>query len=60
MKSRKETGSGTPYRIVVVSRRGGPVTTTSGLPLVTSADRRARSANRTIDTLIVPGGHRHS
>jgi transcriptional regulator GlxA family with amidase domain len=46
---------GAPYRVVVVSRRGGAVTTTSGLALVTrpiaSAIGRAR-----IDTLIIPGG----
>lgn len=51
----QETGSGTPYRIVVVSRRGGPVTTTSGLPLVTSPIARAIGKSQ-IDTLIVPGG----
>ncbi len=42
----QETGGGAPYRMVVVSRRGGPVTTTSGLPLVTPADVHGRSANR--------------
>jgi transcriptional regulator GlxA family with amidase domain len=50
----KET-RGAPYRIVVVSRRGGPVTTTSGLPLLTQPIARATAKAR-IDTLIVPGG----
>jgi transcriptional regulator GlxA family with amidase domain len=50
----KERG-GTPYRIVVVSRRGGPVTTTSGLPLVTRPLARTLGKAR-IDTLIIPGG----
>jgi transcriptional regulator GlxA family with amidase domain len=43
------------YRIVVASRRGGPVSTSSGLPLLAhplaGAVRRAA-----VDTLIVPGG----
>ena len=49
----QETGGGAPYRMVVVSRRGGPVTTTSGLPLVTQPMARAigkspdRHADRT-------------
>jgi transcriptional regulator GlxA family with amidase domain len=44
-----------PYRVVVVSRRGGPIRTTSGLPLLT---RRLAGATDTagIDTLIIPGG----
>ena len=50
----QETG-GAPYRMVVVSRRGGPVTTTSGLPLVTQPMARAIGKSQ-IDTLIVPGG----
>jgi transcriptional regulator GlxA family with amidase domain len=47
--------SGAPYRIVVTSRRGGPVSSSAGLPLLTqpvaAATRRAA-----IDTLIIPGG----
>ncbi len=46
---------GAPYRVVVVSRRGGPVTTTSGLPLVTRPLARTLGKAR-IDTLIIPGG----
>lgn len=48
-------GGGAPYRIVVVSRAGGAVCTSAGLPLVTrpigSAGGKAQ-----IDTLVVPGG----
>jgi transcriptional regulator GlxA family with amidase domain len=43
-----------PYRIDVVSPRGGVVTTSSGLPIVTQSVARQRSA--AIDTLIVVGG----
>lgn len=50
----KEMGA-IPYRIVVVSRRGGQVTTTSGLPLITRPLARALGKAR-IDTLIIPGG----
>jgi transcriptional regulator GlxA family with amidase domain len=46
---------GAPYRVVVVSRRGGQVTTTSGLPLVTRPLARTLGKAR-IDTLIIPGG----
>ena len=46
---------GARYRVVVVSRRGGPVTTTSGLSLVTEPIGRPVGKTR-IDTLIVPGG----
>ena len=46
---------GVPYRVVVLSRRGGPVTTTSGLPLVTRPLARTLGKAR-IDTLIIPGG----
>ena len=50
----KEAGR-TPYRIVVASRRGGPLATSAGLPLLTqplaSATRQAP-----IDTLILAGG----
>ena len=48
-------GAAAPYRVVVVSRRGGAVTTTSGLPLVTEPMARAIGKSQ-IDTLIVPGG----
>jgi transcriptional regulator GlxA family with amidase domain len=44
-----------PYRIVVVSRRGGPIRSTSGLALVTLPIARAVGKRR-IDTLIIPGG----
>jgi transcriptional regulator GlxA family with amidase domain len=50
-----KNASGTPYRIVVASRRGGPLSSSAGLPLLTqpvaAATRRAA-----IDTLIIPGG----
>jgi transcriptional regulator GlxA family with amidase domain len=46
---------GAPYRIVVVSRRGGPVRSSSGLPLLTQSIVKA-VGNRRIDTLILPGG----
>ena len=35
---------GAPYRIVVVSRRGGAIRSSSGLPLVTETDRHVQSA----------------
>jgi len=44
-----------PYRVVVASRRGGVMCTSSGLPLVTEPAARALAKSR-IDTLIVPGG----
>lgn len=44
-----------PYRIVVVSRRGGPIRTSAGLPLLTEPISRAIGKTR-IDTLIIPGG----
>ena len=50
-----EFGGEPPYRIAVVSRRGGPVCTSSGLPLVTQPAGRTIGAAR-IDTLIIPGG----
>jgi len=50
----QETGV-TAYRVVVVSRRGGAVTTTAGLPLVTEPMARAIGKSQ-IDTLVVPGG----
>ncbi len=50
----KGTGS-TPYRVAVVSRRGGVMTTSSGLPLLTRSIGSALRGQR-IDTLIVPGG----
>jgi transcriptional regulator GlxA family with amidase domain len=43
------------YRLVVISRRGGAITTTSGLPLVTQPLARAIGKSQ-IDTLILPGG----
>ena len=46
---------GAPYRIVVVSRRGGLVRTSSGLPVVTQPIAKA-VGNKRIDTLILPGG----
>jgi transcriptional regulator GlxA family with amidase domain len=46
---------GAPYRIVVVSRRGGPIRSTSGLALVTLPIARTVGKRR-IDTLIIPGG----
>jgi transcriptional regulator GlxA family with amidase domain len=46
---------GAPYWILVVSRRGGPIRSTSGLPLLTQPIAKAIGAKR-IDTLIIPGG----
>ncbi len=46
---------GAPYRIVVVSRRGGLVRSSSGLPVVTQSIAKA-VGNKRIDTLILPGG----
>jgi transcriptional regulator GlxA family with amidase domain len=46
---------GAPYRIVVVSRRGGTIRTSSGLPLLTQPIAKAAGGAR-IDTLILPGG----
>jgi transcriptional regulator GlxA family with amidase domain len=51
----QEAGGAAPYRVIAVSRRGGAVTTTSGLPLVTQPIGRAIGKSR-IDTLIVSGG----
>jgi len=50
-----KAAGGAAYRVVVVSRHGGPVTTTSGLPFLTQSIARAVGKSR-IDTLIVPGG----
>lgn len=47
------TDGKSPYRIVVVSRRGGAVISSAGLPLVTQP---FAGAGAPIDTLIVPGG----
>ncbi|HTV37261.1 MAG TPA: DJ-1/PfpI family protein [Xanthobacteraceae bacterium] len=47
--------AGAPYRIVVVSRSGGMVCTSAGLPLFTRPAGSALGKAR-IDTLIVPGG----
>jgi transcriptional regulator GlxA family with amidase domain len=48
-------GAGTGYEVVTASLGGLPVTASSGLGLVASADLRDVSPER-IDTLIVPGG----
>jgi len=45
---------GVPYRVVVVSRRGGLVCTSSGLPLLTRPIGVTRDSK--IDTLVLPGG----
>jgi transcriptional regulator GlxA family with amidase domain len=45
---------GAPYRLAVAARRGGVISTSSGLPLVTVSIAGLRGAP--IDTLIVPGG----
>jgi transcriptional regulator GlxA family with amidase domain len=50
-----EAARGTAYRIVVVSRRGGPICTNSGLPIVTRP-LAGVTRNGPIDTLIIPGG----
>jgi transcriptional regulator GlxA family with amidase domain len=44
-----------PYGVVVASRRGGAVCTSSGLPLLTRPIASVTAKER-IDTLIVPGG----
>ena len=46
---------GAPYRIVVASRHGGIVRSSSGLPLLTEPIAKAVGATP-IDTLILPGG----
>ncbi len=46
---------GAPYRVVVVSRRGGAIRSTSGLSLMTQPIAKAVGRTR-IDTLILPGG----
>jgi transcriptional regulator GlxA family with amidase domain len=46
---------GAPYRIVIASRRGGPVRSSLGLPLLTEPIAAATRKGR-IDTLIIPGG----
>ena len=51
----EEAGGAAPYRVVAVSRCGGAVTTTSGLPLVTEPMARATGKSQ-IDTLIVSVG----
>jgi len=50
-----QNSGGAPYRIVVVSRRGGPIGTSAGLPLLTGRIATA-IRNTCIHTLIVPGG----
>ena len=49
-----EAGHAEPYRLSVVSLRGGAVATTSGLPLLSETLDAVRG--KAIDTLIVPGG----
>jgi len=49
-----EAGLGRPYRVSVVSPRGGPVATSSGLQLMSAPV--ASLHGKAIDTLIVPGG----
>jgi transcriptional regulator GlxA family with amidase domain len=51
----EEAGGTAPYRIDVVSRRGGVVCTSAGLPLLTRSIGGATGKSR-IDTLIIPGG----
>ena len=53
--TRGEPRRGAPYRIVVASRRGGRIRSSSGLPLLAQPIARAVGKRR-IDTLIVPGG----
>lgn len=50
----KDAG-GAPYRIVVASRRGGPLSSSAGLPLLTEPVAGA-TRKMAIDTLIIPGG----
>jgi len=47
--------NGAPYRIVVVSRRGGPLCSSAGLPVLTQPVAAA-TRKAAIDTLIIPGG----
>ncbi|HTZ01708.1 MAG TPA: GlxA family transcriptional regulator [Xanthobacteraceae bacterium] len=53
--TRGAPGDGAPYRIVVVSRRGGAVRSSAQLPLVTEPIAKA-IGGKPIDTLILPGG----
>ena len=53
--TRGASSHGAPYRIAVVSRRGGPIRSSSGLPLVTQPIAKT-VGNKRVDTLIVPGG----
>lgn len=47
-----------PYRVSLVARRAGPVSTTSGLTLQADAGfAQSRAEDAPIDTLIVAGGH---
>jgi transcriptional regulator GlxA family with amidase domain len=48
-------GGSVPYRIVVASSRGGPVSSSAGLPLVTQPIAAA-TRKAAVDTLIIPGG----
>jgi transcriptional regulator GlxA family with amidase domain len=49
-----KNGRDDPYRLMVASRGGGVMRTSSGLPLVTVSIASLRAAP--IDTLIIPGG----
>jgi len=49
-----EVCSATPYRIHVISKRGGVVRTSSGVELMSTPVKNLRSDQ--IDTMIVPGG----
>jgi transcriptional regulator GlxA family with amidase domain len=53
--TRGAPAQGAPYRIVVVSRRGGAIRSSSGLPVLTQPIAKAIGKRR-IDTLILPGG----
>jgi transcriptional regulator GlxA family with amidase domain len=53
--TRGPPGENAPYRIAVVSRGGGAIRSSSGLPLLTQPMAKAAGAGR-IDTLILPGG----
>lgn len=53
--TRGAPGDGAPYRIAVVSRRGGAIGSSSGLPFLTRPMAGLAGAGG-IDTLILPGG----
>ena len=50
-----DAAGGEPYRVVVISRRGGSICTSAGLPLITRPLGGA-TGRTPIDTLVVPGG----